>query len=352
VRCSCLRLSAGASLLLWHSYAPAAPGDATRLEYARSDRAAACPDQTALKSAVAKRLGYDPFFPAARQTIAVEITDSDGSLRARMQLIDNDGIIRGSRELSERAEHCDELVASLALAISIALDPSAAMGLEPDTATSASAPTDTKPKAAEDALPAQNSDKPDVPTKPAQPAPAASKRATHPQSNTLGAARTTAIGLRAAAFSSAGVAPAIAWGWRVGPSMRWAWFKLIAEFADQFAASKDAANGGGAKASLLEGSLAPCYSKGSLAGCGLLTIGTLQSEGLGIDNPSQQSSLYVGLGGRFEYTPRLVGALHLLLAADVQKSLTPITLRLRGESVWQTPFLSTTAGAGLELQFP
>ena len=61
----------------------AAPGDATRLEYARSSGAAACPDRSALSAAVSKRLGYDPFFPAARQTIIVEIIDREGELRER-----------------------------------------------------------------------------------------------------------------------------------------------------------------------------------------------------------------------------------------------------------------------------
>lgn len=73
--------------------AVAAPGDATHLEYARSARAAGCPDREALKTAVQRRLGYDPFFPVARQSIVVEVSDFDDTLRARMQLLDEQGMI-------------------------------------------------------------------------------------------------------------------------------------------------------------------------------------------------------------------------------------------------------------------
>src|SRR6187455_1192643 len=120
-----------ATCALSTSRAPAAPGDATRLEYARSEQAAACPDRAALKAAVSKRLGYDTFFPAARQTVIVEILAQEGELRAHMRLVDENGMIVGSRELRKLVKHCDELVASFALAISIALDPSAALGATP-----------------------------------------------------------------------------------------------------------------------------------------------------------------------------------------------------------------------------
>src|SRR6185295_17631976 len=73
------------------------------------------------------------FFPAARQAVVVEITSVDDGLHAELRLLDENGIIRGSRQLHERPGHCDELVASLALAISIALDPAAGLTLPEST---------------------------------------------------------------------------------------------------------------------------------------------------------------------------------------------------------------------------
>jgi len=342
------------ALLCGSPRALAAPGDATRLEYARSERATRCPDQSALKAAVVKRLGYDPFFPAARQTIVVEITDIDAGLRAQMHLIDENGIIVGSRELSERAEHCDELVASLALAISIALDPSAAMGLAPNAAPPQrdKSPPDAAAEAEDSA-----SNQPDSESKPAASAPMApvKKRAPPPKKQPSKTGTEVPVGLRATWFGALGAAPKVAFGWRVGPSVQSAWFKLSAEFAEQFSASGgEQPLGGRAKVSLLEGKLSPCvaFQRNSLALCALLGVGALRSEGQSVENPSKQSSWNVTLGGRFEYTPQLVGALHLLLNADLNRSLTPITLRLRGEAAWETPFLSANLGAGAELRFP
>jgi hypothetical protein len=338
------------ALLSWSGRAPAAPGDATSLEYARSDRAAACPDRSALKAAVVKRLGYDPFFPAARQTIVVEITDQGPELRAQMHLLDESGIIRGSRELRERAEHCDELVASLALAISIALDPSAAMRAEPEPVT-ASSEQESSLKSAE-----SDQARPDFPPETATPAASApvptTTRRAHPTKRQLLAVQTlTHIGLRAGVFSAFDVAPAKAFGWTSGISLRGQWFELIAEFADQLPASQDLPGGRG-RAALLASNAAACLSRGPLAACALTSVGSFQSEGQAISAPHRQSSFYAALGARFQYAPQLAGRFHLLLNLDIAKSITPITLRLDGKNVWETPVFSVAVGAGLEALFP
>jgi hypothetical protein len=330
--------------------AHAAPGDATRLEYARSARAAECPDRDALKSAVVKRLGYDPFFPAARQTIVVEITDADAGLRAQMRLVDEQGIIRGSRELSDKLENCGELVASLALAISIALDPSAALGADP--AADAVAPPAPPPK--KEATPSEPA--PSLAPPVAAPEPAQKpkrRRDRRPGGSTAAYATESAIPVqvRASAFSSLGVAPALAFGTRLGGGFRSDWFELIAEVNDQFAASRTF-SGGTAEASLLSGALAPCWARSWFAGCALFDVGSLRTVGRSVQSPLVQRSLYLALGARAEVAPVIVGHLRFLANVDLLKSLTPITLRLYGQDVWQTPWASLIASLGLELSFP
>ena len=248
----------------------AAPGDATRLEYARSERAASCPDRMALKAAVSKRLGYDPFFPAARQTIVVEIIDVDGELRAQMRLVDDDGMIVGSRELREQAGQCDELVASLALAISIALDPSAALGEEPASVAKADRA---------EAAPAELPPEPE-PELVAQEHP----QQTNPPDGQLSKPSTldrerVQLAARAAVFADLGSAPALAFGWRAGLDLHRRWFRLAAEFSQQLPASKALPEGGAARASVLAGTLAPCLASTTLAGCGLFEFGSLQTRG-------------------------------------------------------------------------
>ena len=327
--------------------AAAAPGDATRLEYARSAGAARCPDRDALKSAVSERLGYDPFFPAARQTVVVEITDANDGLLGKMSLVDEQGMIIGSRELKENSEHCDELVASLALAISIALDPSAALGEQAAGASSDPSPPSApaaiqEPEAALE--PAASPSQPEPATAPRQRAARASERS--------GRSLVLPSTARAAAFATRGVAPSTAVGWRVGTTWNWDGFRLLAEFADQFPAARDGGMGGQVKASLYEGTLAPCLARGAFAACALFNLGSFQARGASVQSPVRDSTLYVALGLRAEYEPMLVGPVHLLLSAEALKSLTPITLRLYGEPVWKTPFAALGLGIGLAVRVP
>jgi hypothetical protein len=84
----------------------APPGEAaaaSRLIYFRTEGASACPNEEALRSAVAQRLGYDPFFAWAEQIVVVKISAASGWLRARLELVDAKGLASGARELSARA---------------------------------------------------------------------------------------------------------------------------------------------------------------------------------------------------------------------------------------------------------
>jgi len=82
-------------------------------------------------------VGYDPFFPWAKQTIVVQVWREHQRLRARVQLVDGEGTSRGTRELTASSDSadCAELFDATALAISIALD--AAAALEQEAAESA-----------------------------------------------------------------------------------------------------------------------------------------------------------------------------------------------------------------------
>jgi hypothetical protein len=270
-----------------------------------------------------------------------------------MHLVDADGIIRGSRELSESRGHCDELVAALALAISIALDPSAALGDGPADTQPAATTEATKPTASKSDLASQAETKALESAPATQPASASS--ATKPLApptkiQPQGYPKGMPIGLRAGVFSSLGVAPALAVGFRVGANVRRDWFELGAEFSDQLEASR-AASDGGVIGSLAEGMLAPCFTSHALAACGLLNLGSLKSQGKDVPQPVNHRSLYGALGARLELSPQLFDKLYLLVNGDALKSLTPITLRLHGEDVWHTPLVSLAASLGLEWRF-
>jgi hypothetical protein len=333
--------------LLQTASAAAAPGDATRLEYARSDHAQGCPDRDALKSAVVKRLGYDPFFPAARQSIVVEVTDAEQGLRARMRLVDEHGIIVGSRELSDKLGNCEELVASLALAISIALDPSAAPESSEESPPKATEPT--QPVGAASKLEARP---PIVDTPPETKVAQGRQKTIPPRARlTTSSGHENPIALRVAGFGSIGAAPAPALGFRFGASVSSDWARLVVEFADQLPASKTVEHVGGARASQLSATVAPCVAHGTLAACAVLNIGSLKVQGTQILDADSEHFLNVTAGVRFEYMPTLFGRLRLLTSVEVDKSLTPITLRVHGQQVWETPIAWPVLGLGLSWQF-
>ena len=93
------------------------------LSYVRGQGAEQCPDEARVRQAVAARLGYDPFVAWAKTTVHAQIVREGSLLRGRLFLADAENRARGSRELTAPADRCDELVAALALAISIAVDP-------------------------------------------------------------------------------------------------------------------------------------------------------------------------------------------------------------------------------------
>src|SRR5580698_5235802 len=81
----------------------------SRLVYSRSSDADSCPDEQALRHAVAARVGYDPFFPYATRTIVVSIARRDRAFVASVDLVDEGGLSHGARELPAEG-NCTELL--------------------------------------------------------------------------------------------------------------------------------------------------------------------------------------------------------------------------------------------------
>ncbi len=131
----------------------------SRLVYARGPGAEQCPEQEAVRQAVATRLGYDPFFPASDKTIVARILRDSDRLRGEVELIDEHGVELGLREFSAEANQCEDLVRAMALSISIAIDPKSAETYAqgpPDEplADSAKAPESAEPAPRRAPLPA------------------------------------------------------------------------------------------------------------------------------------------------------------------------------------------------------
>jgi hypothetical protein len=138
-----------------------------KLVYVRSAGAEVCPDEAELRRAVATRIGYDPFFPVAQKTVVAQVSKAPQGYRAHVQIVAEDGTVRGERDLGTKGQDCGELVGAIALAISVALD---------DLDEAPAPPPDPPPppaRAEPDALPAPREPVRDTP--PAKPDPAPAK---------------------------------------------------------------------------------------------------------------------------------------------------------------------------------
>ena len=99
-----LRVAIVSSILLAAKSALATPS--ARLVYVRDKGAEDCPDEAALRAAVAARLGYDPFFPYAKATLFAEVGRDGNVIRARVRLVDEGNDVRGARDLEHKGARC------------------------------------------------------------------------------------------------------------------------------------------------------------------------------------------------------------------------------------------------------
>ena len=107
---------------LFSANAEAAPG--SRLVYGRATGATTCPDEAELRAAVRARLGYDPFFPWADQTVVVHVAARPNrKLNGKVYVVDAQGRASPEREFTTSVDECQELILALSLAIVIAVDP-------------------------------------------------------------------------------------------------------------------------------------------------------------------------------------------------------------------------------------
>ena len=125
---------------------PAHAGQSARLVYSRTAEAIACGDESGLRQAVARRLGYDPFVASSMNTVVAELRGDGEGLKARVYVIRDGNLAGGARELTSASRSCTELIAAVALAMSIAIDPDSLDRVEqPEAAAMPAADTESAP---------------------------------------------------------------------------------------------------------------------------------------------------------------------------------------------------------------
>ena len=305
-----------------------------RLVYVRDKGAEECPDEQALRAAVAARLGYDPFFPYAKATLFAEITGDAGTFRAKVKLVDEGNVVRGNREIEHKGPRCADLVDAMALTMSIAIDPRSLTGpvAEPAEPAATEEPPPEQPSPQELEPPVLIADqKPAVVPPPPVDGP-------HLDAHALGA-------------MWLGAAPSATGGGLFGVELRYRLFAAMLDARVDAKASTEVEQGGTVSTSFAGAMLAPCIGPEGLRACAVLGLGQLTASARGISTPRDDSSVHALLGARFGVAVPLAGPLYFRGQVDLLGALTPQVLRINAEDVYELDRFSIGLGLGLGVRF-
>lgn len=328
------------ALVLAASTASAAPQ--ARLVYGRGAGASACADEDALRRAVAARVGYDPFFPWAKRTVVVSIAERDARLVARVELFDDRGQTEGTRELSSSSADCATLFDTLALTISIAIDPRVLAG--PVTAPPAPAPAQVAPAGVERTAPGGDARLP-ADRDAEESAPVGDGVTPSPPRDRPD------FRLSAGARGVIGTQPSPTGGVALGGAVVFRKASIGVELGADWPTSADAPGGGRARAWVASASLLPCAHVSLLRGCAVATAGRLEASGVGVAAAETRAALYVALGARLALEVPLTPRLAVFTHADLMVSAGRPTLRVGADDVWRAPAVSSALGIGVAALF-
>ena len=308
--------------------APSRPLE-TKLAYSRAPGAEVCPDEAWLHDAIGARLGYAPFTDGAARTVVVKIARAGKGLQATIELLDSSGRSQGSRTVDSQSSDCTELASSIALDVSMAIDPVHA------TRAPESAPQpkpDPPPRLSPPVLLS--------PPAPKEPPPPATSR--EPIKMLIAAGPVVAIG----------TAPGVSLGAALQIGVRWKGFSAAVEGRADLPASASAGNGARVQSSLIAVSLLPCFHMGVVHGCAVGTLGSLSATATDIARSNREQTLFAAAGVRGGVEWWFAANLGVQAHADVLAPITRTTLQIDGRDAWTTSPVALGGGISLAAHFP
>ncbi len=320
------------ALVCVSAQASAAPS--ARLVYMRDANSASCPDESAVRAAVAARLGYDPFVAYATSTMFAEIWRDGQVYRARIRLVDSKDVTRGARELVQPGERCSDIVDTMALTMSIAIDPlSLATPPTPRLQPEPSKPADPEPTGELPQPIVQNQERMPADTRP-------------PRTPEPDPVDTSAVHLEGAVGPTAwiGSAPDPTLGIIANGLVRWRDVSALVEGRADLPASR-ALPEATARTSLIVGTLGACGHASAFFACATSSLGGLHAEARGITAPRDSTTLHAAAGGRAGLVLALSTRLSVRAQIDGVFVLTPHRLAVDGQTVYTLP--SVAAGTAI-----
>lgn len=281
-----------------------------KLVFVRGDGAERCPDEPELRRAVAARLGYDPFFPAATKTVVTEVDRTEQGFRGKLRIV-ADGKVVGQRELVTRGDDCHQLLLALALAVSIALDDLDAIEPAPTTPD--------EPVPSEPAPPPAVS--PPSPPRAARPVPPSARPRPPSLLGSVSLGPTLALG----------TAPAPAFGASLASEIRIGWFGARLDARAELPASTELQPRGTVSTQTFGATLSGCMHPAIVFFCLGAGGGALLSRSSGITTPATDAAgllllaaragVAIPLGTRFYFEPSLeVGLTPIRHTVEVNRS--------------------------------
>ena len=340
----------------------AATGRSASLDWIRERGGESCPDALAMQRAIAVRLGYDPFTRGSGTQLKATVTGEvlDGGVRRWRGTIELAG---GHSDVTADGPDCSALAQSMALTITIAIDP--LVLTRPPPAPDAGHPTRTAParEAVVDAGPLAPPDAgaPELRVEPLDAGPAdagaaeeatlelvlpqrkpprpITPRADLPEERAL---KVTAgggldVGIGLAAGASLGV--------RAELGLRFeSWSVLIEAHADYAPPAHLKPATRSVAGALFFGLLALCLNPGDVSLCALAGGGAMQSAPSGVSQPLSVVTPLALAGARAAYDIPLGERVRLRAAIDVYARLVRVQLTIDGTPAWTSGLLSGSFG--------
>ncbi|HVT10238.1 MAG TPA: hypothetical protein VHO67_22415 [Polyangia bacterium] len=307
---------------------------AVHLVYMRGAGAERCPSQAELQQGVIARLGRDPFWGGGARPVWLTISRSGAELVATIAVQAEDGGPAQVRAVTSRRHECAELAAAVELALAIAIDPDAALGVSP------AAPSDSPERVERASRPARLPD-------PAAGASESPTRVTSTPGRTAAAGDASGYGwfAGAALLVSSGSAPALSAGVALDVGARRRDWSLMLEGRADYPSEAPMRNGAGAvAASPVLAAVVPCRHLRWFAGCLVAAAGMLFGSARGVPDAHVDVTPYLASGVRLATEFALGTRFALGARVDLLATLTPTHLRVDGMDVWRTPAASATLG--------
>ena len=295
------------------------------LDYSVGEGAGDCPSRAALMRAVSERLGYQPFVSKSAELVRVQLSAKATLYSAHVSVRDASGAEVATRRVAEHVAGCDQLIAALALSISLALDPDAVDRLQ--------LPRRARERG-EGKRPRQGLSPSALQRAPVSRPPA-------PEVEALAGTWSAGAALGATWGGAPGALPLL----RALVEYRRAWWSLGLELNTALPVAQEAL-GGALHGSRVAVGISGCGHAAWFRGCVLLAGGGLWLSSTGFVNARRVSVAELGLAGRVGLLLPLSEGVSLALSAELELPLLRTQAWVGGERLWSTSELGFSATLG------